>query len=137
MSNQDPITLIPVSTNSAINPTSPAPLTQVSGINAVYSEDTNSLSVNCTVSLPKGLNAATSVSIEQYFDPSSSNVLSFFVVLNSTSSSCVNNQVYFFDALSSYSGGEIDLAAIENVEFIVVNKTPVTSRKVSSSVVNS
>lgn len=134
MSKQDPINLIPVSTNSAINPTSPAPLTQVSGINAVYSEESNSLSVTCTVSLPNGVNAETGVAVKQYYDISTNNVLSFIIDLNTNSNACVNNQGYTFDALSSYSGGDIDLAAIEDVSFLVVNNTPVTSRRINSKV---
>lgn len=126
--SQNPISLTPVSTNSSINPTSPAPLREVNGMNAVYSEESNVLSITCTVWLPNGVNVETDVSVKQYYTSGTNTLMTFIIDLNTNSSTCVNSQVFTFNALSSNSAGEIDLAAIEDVAFIAVNKTPVTSR---------
>jgi len=132
--SQNSMTLVPVSTGSSINESSPAPLREVENPVVVYSNDSNSISITCHVFLPGDLNPETGVTVKQFYDPETSNKLTFYVILNTLSSSGVNNQTYTFDALDTYSEGRIDLSQIEDVEFMAVNKPPTTSRKTSTTV---
>ena len=75
--SQNSIPLIPVSTGSSINESTPAPLRQIENAVAVYSNENNTISITCDVFLPGDLNPETGVTVKQFYDPETPNELNF------------------------------------------------------------
>lgn len=134
MSNENPINLIPVSTNSAISQISPNVLPDASNVDPIFEQNEGCLLVSCTVAVPSNLDPTTEVAVKQYYDPKNAEVINFYIDLESNNSNCTVDTVFQFNALGTCGEERIDLSAIENIEILVLNKIPVSSRNVVSTV---